>query len=642
MRVKKIILFLLLIAFVIESLILFKVINLEKIRRFSLTSNKKQKIIAVHRLSISKSIGAGISKPREAGIYGRGAAKAAKHGKTVKSPIENFIDKYISNLKKYPDSLGFSYANLGILALKSRSFNRAINYFKLANKARANDSENLFNLVIAYFKVHKLKDMYKYLSEAYRLNPTDARISELFGYYSYERGKIEAARAPYKMLYKKHNKRSYIMLGNIYMKLKDYGKAVKVYKSALNVSSFPQSIRAAAAFNIANSYFILKDYSRAVKYYNLSVKLGLNDGYFNEGLSLYKLGEFKEAYAAFYRYNKDSADKQFMLGNTFYLLGKYDKAFNKFSGLYASGVRDKALLYNLLMCSYKLKKEDILKQYLAKYEKMTGNIAELVYFYKALGKLYYDNGQYDDALVVYKRASNRFGAEKKGFLYLIARTYEKSTTYEEALKYYNELLPTRRYKDAYYRIAYIEYKIGNIDSAAKVLEKMSRDFGSNADILYLLGDIYYKKHEYPNAIMNFKKIISTYGRTAADTRAVSLSYAKLSGIYDKQSNYESALKSINEAIKIAPTNPGFYYNRAIIYHHSGDLGAAKDSLLTAKSILSKYDEDIYINLGDIYFELGDFKKAKDYYNIVLKKSPNSIEAAYNLNQILKVEGQISK
>lgn len=638
-KITAIIVVLLLIGFIIESLILFRVINLEKIRSLALSSRKPRKVIVEKSISVADQIEQKISQPLDVDTTVVPAKKAKKARERVpQNPIELFVDEYIKNLKKYPESLGFSYANLGILALKSGEYQRAIHYFSLAHKARPDDSENIFNLSVAYYKVGNKKKMYEYLTKAYKLQPTDDRIAELYGYYSYKNKAIDRAKEAYIRLYKKKNPRAFVMLGNIYMMLKDYEKGVEVYRKALDSKIFSTRTKGVVAYNIGNSYFMLKKYDNAIRYYDLALNYGMSEAYFNKGMALYKLARIKEAFNAFYHYRGSGFDKEFMLGNCYYLLGNYEKAFRAFNKLYSKGVRDEALIYNLLMTAYKLKDTEALRKYLLEYEKVSDKVEDIKYFYKVLGKLFYDLADYDKAIEIFQRALGKFGDTEKDFLYLLGLTYEQSTEYKKALEYYSKILPSKKYADVYYRIAYIKYKTGDIDAAANVLEDMKASFGENADILYLLGDIYYKKKVYDKAIYFFNRVINGF----KDKKAVALSYAKLAEIYDEREDYNLALEFINKAIDTDSGNPGFYYNRAIIYHHKGDLVDAKDSLLRAKALLGQFDEDIYINLGNIYFELGDFKKAKQYYEDVLKHSPDNIEAAYNLNQVLKVEGQINK
>lgn len=343
-----------------------------------------------------------------------------------------------------------------------------------------------------------------------------------------------------------------------------------------------------------------------------------------------------------------------MMANCYYLLAanpgqskrqqteQLEKARKLYEKLKKKRKPSDVLYYNLLMTYYKLGNAALLKSTLKEYEKSSvsaGKQDDIIYFYKALGSIYDSRKDYDSEIGTYSYALTKF-PQNASFMYRLGIAYENAKEFDKAIETYQKLrneVKEDEYPDVYYRIAFINYKLGKITQAAQILEHMRTTLGENEDILYLLGDIYYKKKEYDLAEDNFNKVIKQY----KDKKAVSLSYAKLAEIYDNRQNFTAAISYIDKAIKTDAKNPGFYYNKAIILHHKGDLIGARDALNLAKSMVD-FDQDIYINLGNIYFELGKFDQARKMYNAVLKHVPDNIEAAYNLNQILKVEGRIKK
>ena len=85
-------------------------------------------------------------------------------------------------------------------------------------------------------------------------------------------------------------------------------------------------------------------------------------------------------------------------------------------------------------------------------------------------------------------------------------------------------------------------------------------------------------------------------------------------------NYDSALISLNEAVRLDPTNSLALMGKAIVLENTGKFEAAKETYLKALA----FDDDsviIYFNLGMLYGKWNKIDSSIKFYDIVINKWP---------------------
>lgn len=201
-------------------------------------------------------------------------------------------------------------------------------------------------------------------------------------------------------------------------------------------------------FNIANEYFNLKNYSKAIEFYEkaLSYNKNIKEAKLNLILCYQNNRDFNRAEDLIKKEYKEKVDDYhkkllLLLGNNYYLQGKYDlatKVYKAYTDLYPDDING---FFNLSLSYLKENKEED--------------------FLKTLFECYNLNNKFVPAL------------------FNIANYYFNKKEFNTALKYYKELTEIEKdNSDLFYKIALIQYeKLEfedariNINSAIKLNDK---------------------------------------------------------------------------------------------------------------------------------------------------------------------------
>lgn len=120
-----------------------------------------------------------------------------------------------------------------------------------------------------------------------------------------------------------------------------------------------------------------------------------------------------------------------------------------------------------------------------------------------------------------------------------------------------------------------------------------------------------------------KNVLSSHPKNVSFWRTAIRTYYLLAATDQKYS--QQTLQTIDQAIKLAPTDPKLYYNRAIILGSIDKTDEAIESLQQAIYLKPNYRE-AYIALGLFYFDRNERQKAVDNLHQALKILPNDPEA----------------
>ena len=97
----------------------------------------------------------------------------------------------------------------------------------------------------------------------------------------------------------------------------------------------------------------------------------------------------------------------------------------------------------------------------------------------------------------------------------------------------------------------------------------------------LLGNAYFLKNDYDNALENYKKAVKVDPRFAEPHNNIGL-------ILSKQLKFDKAVKHFNKAIALKPDFENAFYNRALLFEKVGDYNRA----------IADYSKIIEINPDD--------------------------------------------
>jgi tetratricopeptide (TPR) repeat protein len=122
-----------------------------------------------------------------------------------------------------------------------------------------------------------------------------------------------------------------------------------------------------------------------------------------------------------------------------------------------------------------------------------------------------------------------------------------------------------------------------------------------------------------------------------DDRRASLAFEQ-GNIFYSNKNFEDAIASYDQALKIKPDYHDAWYNRGISLYHLGQFEAAIASFDQALKIKPD-DHDAWYNRGISLYHLGQFEAAIAAYEQALKIKPDDHDAWYNRGLSLAYLGQ---
>jgi protein O-mannosyl-transferase len=140
-----------------------------------------------------------------------------------------------------------------------------------------------------------------------------------------------------------------------------------------------------------------------------------------------------------------------------------------------------------------------------------------------------------------------------------------------------------------------------------------------------MGDVYARKKDYQNAILEFKKSIEINPKYADAWHNLALSYQNIG-------QKDEAIKTYQKAIELNPKIWQSMENLTVLYFEQNKLNEAEKLIL--KLIELKPDNpNYYHNLGIVRYRKGNIKSAKELLQKTLTMDPNNKGAKDLLKQI---------
>lgn len=171
----------------------------------------------------------------------------------------------------------------------------------------------------------------------------------------------------------------------------------------------------------------------------------------------------------------------------------------------------------------------------------------------------------------------------------------------------------------------LEYQKKNYLKAIEFAQQSLREHVT-FDGYYLIGASYYQLNDFEKALEHLQKA----EKLKPDSEQLLLT---LGLIYSSVQNYDLAIEIFIRLLKIHPNDPVYLYQMGLIYKEKREYEKSIEFLEKANQQNFLYQENIWIHLADIYFELKDYEKSEYYYNLLEKKKPNSEEVKNSKSQL---------
>lgn len=282
--------------------------------------------------------------------------------------------------------------------------------------------------------------------------------------------------------------------------------------------------------------------------------------------------------------------------------------------------------------------------------KNCGNIEYLIYLLLAIS--YHKKGEGDRALELLRNAINTCPVEEQekyelDRLFLFgASIYSEAEDNEKALGLVSgaiKINPTN--SDAWTQCAQYLSKMGYFDEAEFALDKAIDLAPESISVLVVGAQIHFLSGKYDQALQDYGKLLDStedleHLAIALNNRgfisfnqgqiesaksdyinSISLNpnnpqpYNNLANLFAEVGNKAEALSNYEIAIILDPNNAMILGNRGLLYYEMGDLENARIDL--ERSIEIKPSAEVFNSLGMIYGDLGDYRKADEYFELAI-------------------------
>lgn len=457
-----------------------------------------------------------------------------------------------------------------------------------------------------------------------------------------------------------NNAELHIKLGDLYMEwhldihqAKQYADdAITEYQRALETYMDASEIY----YKIGRAFYYKRDFEKAINYFKLVLEHNTKMAetyYMLARISLGK-GDFFEAM----EYAQKSIDKAPFSSSRAYLLlyvvlkflGKV-KWYKKISKLLMAIITlpfDKYALKEffetlsylqfapaLFKISLLVLKDGFSEKIVDMYREMIDKAPGFVDLYVCLGNVYYGLKRYDDAICEYKMAIWLDSINLRAY-YSLFQLYEAQKDYDNAIMICEKLIGLQPHNaDFHCKLAQYKYLNGEVDEAVNHYQTaitINPNPQWTSVVAQTLGYIFQESTKDLDAAVASYQNAHNLNPTDIDI------YLNLGNAFFEKGAYDNALVVYKKALETSPYNSRLHCNLGYLYWGKGNIEEAIKEYEKAIKYDNTYDI-AYNNLGVIYLDdLGKVQKAMELFEAARKYNPNYALANYNLARSVAITG----
>jgi TolA-binding protein len=551
----------------------------------------------------------------------------------------NAIKYYNLSYEKYPDSrlrdyslysIAWSYQKSGEYAKAVESYERLITEFPgstLTSGAYIRIGECYYYSKDYKRAVSALTKMRPNIKDNDELGNADYLIAEA----TYKLGDVAGAQKKYENFLTNYPGHKLVpevtyVLGWIYLKLKNYAKAVETFNM---IAGRSDELGRASLYQRSVAERNLKLPDKALQTLHEVLKHEppgewTDNALFDMGVISFEKKEYAESVAFFKRIADDFPDSD-IRPETYRMLGECSYAGNDFETAmkwYEKAESDPSAPENIridasfqaAMCRF------MIKQYREAAQKFS--------------------------LFVKQYPGDPRTGEAKFFQ---AESEYHSGNFAEAVKAYSESAGSphnAKREDALYGAAWSLYKQGKTQEAIEAFEKQLIGYPKGKfalDARLRIGDAYLSMKDYKGAIGSYRHAI----RLFPDSSSVDYAYYQLGQSFLKSGNSTEAVKSFDQLIRIMPksslADDAQFAKGWVNFQRKQYREAIREfQTLVASYPASELSPRAYYSIGDSYYNMQKYPEAEKAYRELAKRFPNSsyvTDAVTGIQYCLEAQGK---
>lgn len=235
-----------------------------------------------------------------------------------------------------------------------------------------------------------------------------------------------------------------------------------------------------------------------------------------------------------------------------------------------------------------------------------------------LGDLYYREGRFDRAEVVYAQLLARDSKDKQTHNRL-GVVYATENRVDAAIAQFQDALPGT---DSIHDLVMLHLRKGDLAQYQAGMVRTANDYPSDSDIQEELGEIFETLHRPSEAIVYFRRALDSNARSIPAFNGLGMSYLDLH-------DHAAAAQYLNDCLNLDPTNYACLDNLGVAQIQAASYDDALHTFKRAHGLEPERPEAI-VNFGYLADLRGEWKRAVAYYVQAISVNPYVPESYVNL------------
>jgi len=539
-------------------------------------------------------------------------------------------DYYRRAIFAKPD-FAYAYERLGRILFAKDALKDAEENLKKAIKLNSEYQDSIYLLGCILKKQERLDEAETYLRRAIELNVRDARAWNELGEMMEIKKDIEQALICYEKALEAYPQFSYVIakMGAIYANKGEYDKSLEKLKLALNIDPGFQNV----CYMTGQVLSRMGRKDEAVTYLKKAIEMNPDDARAHRELAILLQDDNpEESIKHFKKALEVVPDFTLVLNNWGSLLVKmnrWDEAEKKFYEALRIRPNDELAYYNLAQLA---EKRGNTEQAIELYQKAMVNSPDNSYIPYDLGVLYDRMGRTKEAEEMYHKAlevddKNPLAYNNLGYHAFLSGDIDKAIElYQMSLSIKPDLI------NALFNIADAFYMKGELEKVIPYFEKALEKQPKDHNLHNALGFYAFQVNMFDLSEKHLKEAVNLLYEFP-------LAWRNLGNLYKAQKRYEEAENAYKTAIKIYPSDSEGWIDYALYKKEIGNYQEARhlfeESLrrLKEKEAPIETIAEILLEIGEMYFKLGDKENAEKVFEEVRKLDIQNNDIKQKLEQI---------